>query len=316
MLETYCRSTRDVEPHRALEYWVTAVREGLLELDIDSPVERCFSGALRVAPFGPASLVEIDASAQRLFRTRAAIARGDRPVFTLLYLREGAFRLDQRGRGATVRAGQCVLSDSARLAEIRCPEATRALTLQIPDRWLRNFIPSPEDLVALPIAASVGWAAALVAAMAALDFGTLDQLTLPPGMVLEQIVSLLTLAVGPSLGQTAGRDKLQHRVIRTLTDRCHESDLSPTSVALEHRISRRYLHMLFARQATTFGRELLRVRLDRAKALIADHRFKDVPIGEIAGRCGFLDASHFARRFRQRFGMAPSACRREGISRT
>lgn len=52
---------------------------------------------------------------------------------------------------------------------------------------------------------------------------------------------------------------------------------------------------------------LVERRLARARELLLR---SDLPVGEIASRCGFVDASHFAERFRKRFGLAPAAFRR------
>ncbi len=51
-------------------------------------------------------------------------------------------------------------------------------------------------------------------------------------------------------------------------------------------------------------------RLQRAQDLLTDPRLRDLPIIEIAARCGFTDPSHFARRFRRQFGVTPLAFRR------
>lgn len=50
-------------------------------------------------------------------------------------------------------------------------------------------------------------------------------------------------------------------------------------------------------------------RLERAKAALADLE-RDEPIGTIAERLGFCDASHLTRLFRARYGMAPRDYRR------
>ena len=43
---------------------------------------------------------------------------------------------------------------------------------------------------------------------------------------------------------------------------------------------------------------------------LEDRRFARVSIADIAWRSGFADPSHFARRFRQRYGIAPALYRR------
>jgi transcriptional regulator GlxA family with amidase domain len=67
---------------------------------------------------------------------------------------------------------------------------------------------------------------------------------------------------------------------------------------------------LFAQSGTTFGHELLRIRLELARRLLGDRRFGKISIGEVAARCGFVEPSHFARRFRAKYGQGPTEFRR------
>ena len=48
-------------------------------------------------------------------------------------------------------------------------------------------------------------------------------------------------------------------------------------------------------------------RMARAHALLAR---PDLTLTEIAFQCGFHSSAHFSHRFRQVYGMTPSACRR------
>ncbi|MCK6487725.1 MAG: AraC family transcriptional regulator [Planctomycetes bacterium] len=53
---------------------------------------------------------------------------------------------------------------------------------------------------------------------------------------------------------------------------------------------------------------VMEVRLDEARSLLAR---TDMPLGEVARRCGFVAQAHFTRAFARAVGMAPSAWRRE-----
>ena len=201
--------------------------------------------------------------------------------------------------------------DSRERYEVRCPLPTSCLILHLPPHWLRGFLPRPEVVASRVLRPDRGWSAALTAAIAALHPSELTQLALPAGVVAEQVASLLALAGGPMAFTGDSRpDQLSSRLHRALRDRYHEIGLTPAAVARDLGISARYLHYLFAKQSTTFGRELVRVRLERARELLADRRTADAPIGDIAARCGFAEASHFARCFRSTFGAAPSDYRR------
>jgi AraC family transcriptional regulator, positive regulator of tynA and feaB len=146
-----------------------------------------------------------------------------------------------------------------------------------------------------------------------MDVDSCEELALSREAVAEQIAALLALAMGRDREAEAGAT-LFDDLVRTLRSRLQEADLSPLDVADQHRVSRRRLHYAFAAANTTFVEQLMRLRLERAREILSDARFADLPVTEVAARCGFMDPSHFARRFRQKFGQPPrqfrSAARR------
>jgi len=131
----------------------------------------------------------------------------------------------------------------------------------------------------------------------------------------EHIAALLKLALGPEPPAPVGGPDLRARLSRTLRNTLSDPRLCPASVAAEHRISVRTLHYAFAAAGTTFVEELMQARLQRARELLADPRERALPVIEVAARCGFTDPSHFARRFRRRFGIPPLAFRQAAADR-
>ena len=305
-------STEEVEQRRALAYWVATICDRFLELEIDTPFRDHFRARLDQIDLGPATANFIDADIQRVERTRAKIARMRSPGFMLLQMRAGHVRFRQLGREFRLAPGECVFIDSTEPYELECPQATSALALRLPPDWLKRWIAHPERLVARHFGAG-GWSGALCAAVASLDVDSLDHLALPRDAVAEQIVSLLTLAAGTESQVPASRPNLYGQLLRTLRNRFHESDLSLLTVANEHRISERSLHYAFAGAGTTFIDQLMSLRLERAREILGDARMSDLSVAEVAARCGFADPGHFARRFRQRYGLAPLQFRRSII---
>jgi AraC family transcriptional activator of tynA and feaB len=112
------------------------------------------------------------------------------------------------------------------------------------------------------------------------------------------------MAIGRDPEATCGAT-LFDSLVHTLRNRLHEPGLSPVTVANQHRISKRSLHYAFAAADTTFVDELMRLRLVRAQEMLGDTRFADLSVADVAARCGFMDPSHFARRFRQKFAQTP-----------
>lgn len=303
-------STDDAAPGMALSYWVEAICEAFLEMTADGDREN-FVSQLAKFQFGPIDLNFVDTDPQKVWRTRAAIARSRDDFYYLLYMRGGSMGVQQGERAALIKPGDCLLVNSREPYHFLLPERDHCLSVQIPQNWLRTWLPDPEDLTVTPLASHSGWGATLASALGNLSPDTLDRIAVPYGIVADQIGALLALAGGarPEPMSRHGASLLR-RLLRAIEDRSCDPDTDPASVARECGISKRYLHLILAQGGTSFGAILIEARLKRAKVLLDDARFARISIADIAWRCGFSNSSHFARRFRRRFGAAPADYRK------
>jgi AraC-like DNA-binding protein len=233
-----------------------------------------------------------------------------------LQLRSGQLRLQQYGRDCSIEPGDSVLIDCKAAYRLECLGNTRSVAVRFSHDWLKNWVPGPERLAAKPFRPDGAWGSVLSTALATLDTDLDDDLALPPSVVAEQFAGLLALAAGPEAHALSPSEKLLNRIRGTIRDRCSDPGLTPTSVADAHGISKRYLHYLFAQKSLTFRSELIRMRLDAAHRLLSDKRFSALTVGEIAARCGFLEPSHFTRRFRKAYGAGPTEFRTAQETRT
>jgi AraC family transcriptional regulator, positive regulator of tynA and feaB len=302
-------TTEDVEPQFALAYWVDTVCRSFLEIDIDSPERGQFQAQLDSVTFGSGSLYLVQARTQNVRRTRQHIAHSRSAWTILMQVREGQARFRQHGRECAVRAGDCVVVDCSEPYQLDCQGPTRSLVLRLPQDWLATWLPSTEAAAARAFSPGQGWGGALCAAMAGLDGCVESDLALPAGTVADQLAGLVALAVGPQ-AHARPADRLYRQLHGALRERCLESTLSPAQFAASQGISLRYLHLLFSRAGTTFGGELMRLRLEAAHRLLSDRRCQSLTVAEVAARCGFAEPSHFARRFRRAYGQGPLELRR------
>ncbi len=311
-----CWSTADVDSRHALAYWVDTICQSFLEIDIESPVRERFRARLDQSPLGPATLHLVEADTQTIRRTPARISHSRFAGYFLLQLRAGQLLFQQYGRESRIEVGDSVLIDCNAPYRLECLQTTRSVALRFPRDWLRNWLPAPEILAGRTFRFGTGWGNTLSAALANLDTNREDELALPEGVVAEQIAALLALAAGPDAQASKSSEKLLNRIRRSIRDRCHESGLTPGAIADTNGISKRYLHYLFAHADSTFGSELMRMRLECAHRLLSDTRFSALTISEVALRSGFLEPSHFARRFRNAFGAGPTQFRNTTLGGT
>jgi len=77
------------------------------------------------------------------------------------------------------------------------------------------------------------------------------------------------------------------------------------ALAAEFGISERTFHRIFADRETTFERHVLCLRADLFRRLLRQASLANVPIARLAHQCGFADAAHATRTFKDRFGTTP-----------
>jgi AraC-like DNA-binding protein len=83
-----------------------------------------------------------------------------------------------------------------------------------------------------------------------------------------------------------------------------DPDLSAERIADALFVSRRRLYQLFDDGEGISGR-IRRMRVERAKELLADPTRGAHGIGELARQCGFVNSAHFSRTFRKLVGSTP-----------
>jgi AraC family transcriptional activator of tynA and feaB len=104
-------------------------------------------------------------------------------------------------------------------------------------------------------------------------------------------------------------EKFFRRIRRLIKDRLVDPDFGPVDVAAEAGISLRYVQKLFTERGSTCSEFIYSLRLEHAARLLQRRAClgRGQPLSEIAYACGFRDYTHFARRFRRRFGYPPGA---------
>jgi AraC-like DNA-binding protein len=124
------------------------------------------------------------------------------------------------------------------------------------------------------------------------------------------LATLATERSGREVAQTPGvRSPMVARVVRFIDEHLADADLSPEVIAGAHHISVRYLHKLFRDEGTTVGRWIQRRRLEECRRDLVRGLRDRRTIASVAGRWGFLSATHFSRVFRAAYGMSPSEWR-------
>lgn len=297
-----------------LKHWVNQVCTHVSPLDITSDAASEFRGEFWRRQIGPLGLLAIRADPQS--GARCADRHGDRELrYDVLYQRQGFLEVRQGSRSVVLAPGQLVLFNQAEHFEFTSQTPTDNLALACPASWLKTWLPDPDACLMTEMSEQSLWARSLKLMMDSLFESTAgaEGLEGHDGLIADQIGGCLALMCQNFERQaTRYRSAFAREIIRSMNSLHARPSLSPADLAAHHRISKRYLHAIFASLGTTFGKELLGIRLRRAERLLRDDRYRRNSIGDIAELCGFEDPAHFARRFRQYRGLSPSVFRAGG----
>jgi acetamidase/formamidase/AraC-like DNA-binding protein len=109
---------------------------------------------------------------------------------------------------------------------------------------------------------------------------------------------------------------LLHRIYEAIERKLGHPDITPARIAQMEGISERYLQKLFEGTGDSFTHYLRERRLQRCWADLANPAEAHRSVSDIAFSCGFSDAAHFSRSFRDRFGLSPTAFRQQQVERS
>jgi AraC-like DNA-binding protein len=133
--------------------------------------------------------------------------------------------------------------------------------------------------------------------------------------VITHCYDLAALAIGAradttQLAQGRGLRAGRLRAIKLdIVENLCNRDFSIDFIATRHRVTPRYIRMLFESEPLTFSEFVLNQRLHRAHRMLTDLRFADRNVSAIAFEAGFGDLSYFNRTFRRTYGATPSDVR-------
>lgn len=303
-------STDAVDGQRRLDYWVGAVCEAFLEMDCSSREASVFDGQLTSVITHDLAFNQVVASTQDVYRTAAAIARGDSYPFYLITDSRSAWYLRQDGHVLHLRPGDVALADSASCYELHFPEAFALMSIQLPRQWVGRWLREVDSPVPRKIDRDRGWGQTLSALCVQLARNPLSVGDFQQNLLSDHLGAMLGAALEPAPRSTGPERGMVQQALRFLRERIDQRGLTAEATAQALGISVRTLHRCFAAEELTFAATLRRMRLEVARRMLIQPRLACVTVGEIARRCGFADPSHFVREFHAAFGTTPSRWRK------
>jgi AraC-like DNA-binding protein len=308
-------STGQVEPSRRLDYWIGAVCECFLEMDITTPVRTGFDCAIARGQLDTIGINRVRGTGQHVYRRRASVERSQNNYYYLLCKTDNDWMVTQNGHSSRLQPFDLVLLDSRRCYDFNFPVTANTLSLELPIAWVESWISDPERRIGQRIDGRAGWGAALSAFACQLTPQLAIDRPLPAKLLVDQLGALLALGYGSEIAASPAKQRDAARLLDQIRGairlRYAEPGLTAVNVAEQLRVSERTLHRALNNAGLTFSGLLGDCRMAVARRMLSEPRFDRIGIGGIGLRVGLSDPSHFIRQCRRYLGMTPGAFRRQ-----
>lgn len=261
---------------------------------------------------GGIHLLTIDHSMMKVSRTKELVADGDDAL--ILHVVGGGCQGSQLGRDIVFGPGEAGLIPNGDACSFECFGKT--LLVKLAYQNLRPLIADFDAAMVRAVRADASTLRLLRSYIRSFE-GLPEASAELQYRFVNHIYDLAALTFGATpesseLARVGGvRAARLHAIKADVLARLADHTLSIGTVAARHRISTVYVRKLFEDEALSFSAFVLENRLERARHMLTDSRFRDRTIGAIAFDTGFGDLSYFNRAFRRRFGASPSDIRSE-----
>ncbi|WP_037913200.1 AraC-like ligand-binding domain-containing protein [Actinacidiphila yeochonensis] len=295
---------------------------------LESPRAGDFHAHVRVIEVGAAVIWPATFEQLVFLRTPRLIRRSDPEVYHLSLLLEGEAGVSWGRRETSYAVQDYHVNDSSRPYRIWTGEqAIASVGVEIPKALLPLPSSHVDEVLGRPLTARSGPGALLAGFLKQLcdDAETFRPADGPRlATTLADLVALLFAhslederALEPETRTRALTLRIKDHIQRNL----HDPDLTPTTVAEAHHISRGYLHRLFrdavgrdADAGETVAAHIRRRRLEGAARDLTDPGLSAAPVHVVAARWGFPRAAEFTRAFRTAYGVPPGEYRRQAVA--
>ncbi|MGH2916714.1 MAG: helix-turn-helix domain-containing protein [Solirubrobacteraceae bacterium] len=308
-----------VPANERVDFWASSSGDVYHPLSIRTDQRDQFSARMWGDWLASVGLFRVAASANTMSRTRGDIAAGDPECLHLSILLRGRLRGAQDGRETVLGPGDMTTYDTSHPAIFRAGDDFDLLVLKLPRSTLGSYAAKVSRLSAVRIPGSSGLPRLAMRFFCAAAAGLQDgSITRRDAGLAEHMLDLVRrLYVDLDAAQPApprARARLLARAQAYIDANLSEPGLAPEEIARACFISTRYLHSVFADAGLSVCESIRASRLERCRRDLLDPAFGELPISEIAGRWGLVNAPHFSRVFRAAYGCSPRELRRLGSS--
>lgn len=308
-------STAGIPARERFAFWrATAMRR--MEPTLIEGREHQFRGRVRRIAGTSASLVDYRSDAVWMSRTRRHIRADGGEEISIGMVVGASTGAEQNDRELLLRRSELYVIDFGRPVRSMLADH-HELAIMLPRGALTTTLGADSSMLGGTRLPDHGIGAVLKAHLGTLAV-QIDRLTCEERVVaIDTAAALAVAAIHAALRRPLSADDVGVGLFAAaqavIDEQCSDPELTPERVARLVGCSRATLYRVFVASDRSVASLIWAARLERARWLLPSPASHNVPIAELAYRCGFVDPASFSRMFRRRFGLSPREARGGGM---
>jgi AraC-like DNA-binding protein len=235
-----------------------------------------------------------------------------------IYICNRRHKVVTNNRTVVLEPGDVTVSDSAQALTMTTREPYTAVGLTVPGSLLRTYIPEPEKAVGVRFSGKTGFSKIVSCMLLAMwEHAECDNFPEIGPELTNNLLGILSACcyVSGHEPETQNADLMakRERIKQTINQNLHKPDLCIGELARQFGFSIRYIQRLFSEEDCTVSRYIRRQRLEGCKRQLADPAWLNHSITEIAFNWGFNSSAHFARVFKEQYGINAREYRKQAL---
>jgi AraC family transcriptional activator of tynA and feaB len=262
------------------------------------------TGRLTAGAFGSGRIVVVEGGAHEIHR-KAGRSDATSETFSLLVNVAGSAEILHDEHSALLEPGALSFVDGSQATALNLPAHYRQIIVEFP----RDMICRRYPALIRNVSARLDADDANTSLFVQMSSATAARLPLLTHDARNHVFDAMAALLGALPCTASSRSTSERRLARAMADidaRLSDPELCPAALAGLQGISRRQLDNIFAEHGLSVERVIWDRRVDRAAGEITATTKSARRLLDIALTWGFSSEAHFSRRFRLRFGCAPS----------
>jgi AraC family transcriptional activator of tynA and feaB len=214
--------------------------------------------------------------------------------------------------------GDVTVTDSATSVAITTKEPYSTIGLTVPPDLMRSYIPDPQRIVGARFSGKTGFSKIVSNMLLTMwEYAESENFETVGADLAGNILAILAACCqmyDPQRGaQNADALAKQEKIKLAIKQSLHQPDLCVGELAKQFGCSVRYIQRLFSEEECTVSKYIRRQRLEGCKKQLADPAWLHHSITEIAFNWGFNSSAHFARVFKEEYGISAREFRKQAL---